>query len=177
MDFTVEKFANFGTNEDWVARLMMGMPEIIDHIPVSESKKKQIKDISFDIYTELGYAFESLNKIDTESSVLSLEKEYQNLYSSLWRAYKDRLQNMTQEIGYDIGFLFKKDDAFERESQLFFEQNKELPKEFRKILKIDRKLWQNGLNLTFQNCKLIQLKLCSKITGIIKFQVIRLKMN
>ena len=62
-------------------------------------------------------AFLSLRKIhqpDADAGMADNFKNYDDLYRYLVRALKDRTQAAAKAIGYDIGFLFQQDKAFEK---------------------------------------------------------------
>ncbi|MFC1656410.1 hypothetical protein ACFL14_00370 [Patescibacteria group bacterium] len=142
----MEKYADFDSKNPWVARLWINLPELLNQTEFNEINKQDIANSIHDICEQLSIAFESLQKIksDQNLTVLTKESAFQNAYSALWRAYSDRFQTTCQKIGYDIGFLFEKNLKFEKDSIEFIKQHPEIPDDFRKILKIDRKIWQNG---------------------------------
>jgi len=147
----IEKISDFGTSEPWVARIMFSIMDLVDHLPFEKYKKDEIKKWVLEISKELNAAYESLIKIEElevkdNAALYSKHSQYENLYSALWRAYKDRFQKACGGIGYDIGFLFEKDKIFEERSQEFIKDNPEIRDSFRKMLKIDRRIWQNGLS-------------------------------
>lgn len=151
LNHKIEKVSDFGTQEPWVARISFSLLNLVDHLPHSEHQKDKIKGWIFEISKELNSAYSDLlevEKLETIKDVALYTKnsKYQNLYLALWRAYKDRFQKACKEIGYDIGFLFGDNTKFEPKSIEFIKNNPEIPDGFRKMLKGDRKIWQNGLS-------------------------------
>lgn len=151
LNHKIEKISNFGTSEPWVARMTFSLLDLAEHLPYSKTQIDEVKKWLFEISKELNAAFEALLEVEKlekqkGSALYSKNAQYQNLYSALWRAYKDRFQKTCEHIGYDIGFLFEDDKKFERKSLEFIKNNSEIPDRFRKMLKIDRKIWQNGLS-------------------------------
>lgn len=147
----LEKVSDFGTQEPWVARISLSLLNLVDNLPFDEKHKNEIKKWIFEIFTELDSAYSELLEVqklegDSNVAINTKKAKYQNLYSSLWRAYKDRFQKACAAIGYDIGFLFKDDKNFEKESVYFVRNHPEIKERFRKMLKIDRRIWQNGLS-------------------------------
>lgn len=51
------------------------------------------------------------------------QDEYNELYGALWAAYKDRLQALLKEVGYDIGFMFQSPKEFEKNAAQFVEDH------------------------------------------------------
>jgi len=151
LNHKIEKISNFGTSEPWVARMTFSLIGLVENLPYSKTQIDEIKKWLFEISKELNAAFEALLEVEKlekqkDSALYSKNAQYQNLYSALWRAYKDRFQKTCEQIGYDIGFLFEDDGKFERKSLEFIKNNPEIPDRFRKMLKIDRRVWQNGLS-------------------------------
>lgn len=102
-------------------------------------------------FSELDSAYSELLEVkrlekDKNAAVNTKKSKYQNLYTSLWRAYKDRFQKACIAIGYNIGFLFKDNNNFEKEFLEFIKNHPEIKDRFRKMLKNDRRIWQNGLS-------------------------------
>lgn len=146
----IEKISNYGTEEPWVARIMFSLLHLVDQLTAPEYQKNEIKKWILEIAKELTAAFDSIKAIEKliqskDAALFTSQNHYKNAYTCLWRAYKDRFQKTCKAIGYDIGFLFKSDKDFEKESIEFIRNNPEIPDRFRKMLKIDRRVWQNGL--------------------------------
>lgn len=166
----LEKLADFGTSEPWVARIWLGLSELVSVLQLPERQKQNFREANNEIAEELSSAFIALGKIksleasDTKT-ILEIRKEYSDLYDHLWRSYKDRFQNTALVLGYDIGFLFKDDKKFEKESVEFTKNNPKIPDKFRKMLKIDRRIWQNGLS-TFRNDYIQHRKIGKEIEAL-----------
>lgn len=170
--FIVEKLSDFGTGEPWIARIMLGLPDLVDALMIPEDEKQSIKDLILECALELHHAFESLSKImeienDKNVAVLTKENQYQNIYSAIWRAYKDRMPKICKALGYDIdNFLFRKDEkSFLNASKEFLLANPSIDKEFIEMLGNDRKVWQNGLS-EFRNNYIEHNKIDKKVTEI-----------
>lgn len=143
----LEQVADFGSGEPFVARITIGIYELLDALEANETNKRSQIDALGEVSEELDYAFIALRKIQNKKRPLLVaerKKEYSNLYDHLWTAYKDRFQKLIDLIGFDIGFLFKNDRDFEKESTEYFHANK-LPEKLRQMMKHDRKIWQNAL--------------------------------
>jgi hypothetical protein len=130
-EFKVEKYADFGTGEPWVARIMMGLPRLVNAVPAFASRREAVQATLGEVYEALAMAFNDLREIrrlaeDENAPALDRIKAYENLYGHLWQAYKDRFQKLMGALGYDVGFLFQKDAAFETGAGKFLEQHPEL---------------------------------------------------
>jgi hypothetical protein len=153
--FKVKKLVNFGSSEPWVARTWMSFHDFIDKMGIKSKDKERIDFAFDDMFESLSLSFISLKKIydlnrDPNTPSLDLKKEYFDFYDKLWTAYKDRFQNAIKELGFDIGFLFKKDSEFYKEINTFFEKYNDLPIELKNIIIEDRNIWQNKLSV-FRN--------------------------
>jgi hypothetical protein len=130
-NFTVQKYASVGTKEPFTAAFL-GLTDLVDAaIFESAAKKVEIKNIIMEIYMDCMLpAFLALRKIhqpDAGAGMADNFKNYDDLYRYLVRALKDRTQAAAGAIGYDIGFLFQKDNAFEVGCKEFGQKYPELP--------------------------------------------------
>lgn len=147
----IEKVANFGSEEPFVARIAMGLPEILQ---ATEYKNKdEIKEAINEMFMNgLAPAFQSLQMLrDIESGkrerlLMDLRKEYFSFYGRIWAAYKDRMQEVARRLGYeDIGFLFVKDENFDGKAKEFFDKHPEVRHELLEYLMKNRSGWQNAV--------------------------------
>ncbi len=149
----VEKVANFGTEEPFVARLMMGLSGVIDATTFNPEKKSDIKEKIMGILVETLFpAFASLQEIrkmesgQRERLLVDVRKEYISFYNRIWAAYKDRMPEVARNLEYDIGFLFvKKDENFEVKAKVFFESHPEVRIELLEYLRKNRQVWQQAV--------------------------------
>lgn len=147
----VEKVANFGANEPFVARIVMGLPEILG--VTSYENQEEIKEAIMEMFMSgLAPAFLSLQTLreieggKRERLLMDIRKEYLSFYDRLWAAYKDRMQEVARRLGYkDIGFLFMKDGSFEVKAEEFFNEHSEVRRTLLKYLKDARSSWQNAV--------------------------------
>jgi len=151
-NFKVQKLADFGSSEPWVARIWMSFKEFIPRLNLEKVEKDKINDSFNDLFESLSLAFISLREIKENSKhpnipLLSLKRVYFDFYDKLWTAYKDRFQKAIKELGYDIGFLFMNDQSFNDGLKKFFEEYTDLPRDFKKIIIEDRLNWQNKLSV------------------------------
>jgi hypothetical protein len=133
--FEVKKYANVGTKEPFTAAFL-GLQDLVNATDLDLTKQTEVKNILMEIYMDcLVPAFISLRKIhkpDADAGMADDYKNYDDLYHYLVRALKNRTQAAAKAIGYDIGFLFQQDAAFEKGCQEFGQ--KYLAKACRKTL-------------------------------------------
>jgi hypothetical protein len=115
--FRIEHYANFGTEEPWVARLMLGLRELVYAVPAFGATRDDFVNELGEVFESLGMAFEELRglreRLAEGAPALDVERSYSSFYGYLWKAYKDRFQVAMRTLGLDIGFLFQKDSLFE----------------------------------------------------------------
>src|SRR5712692_9182054 len=120
-------FADVGTQEPFVARVALGLCEVLD--ATFYEKREKIRSAVFRLTTEcLMPAFLSLRELrkiagNPEVPMVTKIKNFDDMYKSLWTAYKDRMQSAARLMGYDIGFLFGKDSVFEDGCKDFLKAN------------------------------------------------------
>ena len=114
----IKHFANISGSEEFVAQLMMEMPELIDAGTIYEPERQKLKEAIAEICVEgLMPAFEHLKSIRTSTAQKLPELNRKQLYETftivLWRAYKDLMQTAAKMMEPEIGFLFQPDAKFE----------------------------------------------------------------
>jgi hypothetical protein len=147
----VEKIADFGSGEPFVARIVMGLPEILR--ATEYQNQEEIEEAIMEIFMNgLAPAFrsiQSLREIENgkrERLLMDLRKEYFAFYDRLWAAYKDRMQEVIRRLGYDdFGFLFSTDEDFEKKATAFFDKHPEVRRERLEFLRNHRSGWQNAV--------------------------------
>jgi hypothetical protein len=118
-EFKVEHYANFGTGEPWVARLVLGLQELVYAVPAFGATRDAFMNELGEVFESLGMAFEELRSLRKQASeggapALDVARSYASLYGYLWQAHKDRFQTAMKPLGLDIGFLFQSDVNFEK---------------------------------------------------------------
>lgn len=152
MGLDVRLYANYGTGEPWLARLAIGLPELIDACRLDNATREHAKSDLFLAVEAVGMAFEALREVeemaaDLNAPELPLGKAYANLYGHLWQARKDRWQKLAAALGYDVGFFFKNDAGFESGAAAFSSSYPRVDSAFVSIARQDRAIWQNALSL------------------------------
>jgi hypothetical protein len=154
--FRLQKVANFGTGEPWVARIQLGISEISMPAFSTPEAHKEFNDAWFTAGLKLGEAFGTLVELrritaNPETPTLDLSRSYNSFYSLLWAAYKDRWQIAMKLMGFDMGFLFVAQSKFESKFAEFAVAHPNLPIDAVKQMAIDdRQSWQNKLG-NFRN--------------------------
>lgn len=115
--FVVEHYADFGTSEPWVSRLMLGLREIVFVVPAFANSREDFMLEVGEVFEVLGMAFEKLRTLrryaTEDASVIDTTGAYEALYGHLWRAHHDRFPTAMSVLGLDIGSLYANDQKFE----------------------------------------------------------------
>lgn len=144
----VEHYADFGTGEPWVARLMLGLQEIVFAVPAFGETRDEFMNELGEVFESLGMAFDELRELRRREAggapALDIARSYVNLYGLLWQAHKDRFQKAMRALGVDIGFLFQKDESFEKGAATLVAANPKLS-ELTELMRHDRQEFQKAL--------------------------------
>lgn len=145
----VVKFADVGAGEPFVARIVMGLTEILDK---TDYKNKD------DIYAAIMEMFvnglmpafahlKDIRELEQKQDRLEIDvkKSYFAFYDRLWAAYKDRMQKVITVMGYDVKLLFCRQENFEKESKLFQDRYPKVTSHFHVFVKNNRNAWQDAV--------------------------------
>jgi hypothetical protein len=149
--FKLQKVADFGTSEPWLARIELGIPEVAKFTISERAAREAFPEIWHHVGMKLGEAFATLVTIrklssDPETTLIQLSKEYNSLYSLLWAAHKDRWQTAMKTIDFDFGFLFVADKNFENSFALFGKEHPTLDLVgLKQLATSERAGWQSQL--------------------------------
>jgi len=147
--FKVMPFADVGTQEPFLARLGPGLIDILN--ATTYLKRQEITEAIMKVSTDcIIPAFTSLRELrkiagDPAAPLLNKIKSFDDLCRYLWTAYKDRMQSAARIMGYDIGFLFQKDAAFEAGCESFLKANPKVRPALVEVMKHNRATWQTDL--------------------------------
>ncbi len=150
----IERYANFGTGEAWVSRVMLGLLTVLDATTVAN--RDEVKEGLGVVFEALAEAFNHLRSLRElvarpDTPATELRAAYSSFYVHLWRACKDRFQkSVPPALGYDIGFLWGNDRTFEAGAAKFLAAHPEVDAGLVEMLRNDRREWQNDLAL-FRN--------------------------
>lgn len=138
------KFANIGMKNPFVSRIIE-LTTLKNGVCSSNKQVVQNKIISC-LFEGLFPAYESLQDFieldkQQDAPIMSKHKRANDVISYLYIAFKDRLQAATEALGYDIGFLFQKDEPFQRGAIEFLTLHPRINKEFLNFLKDIRISW------------------------------------
>lgn len=113
----VEPYANFGSGEPWVARVLLQWQSVVNAVPAFAATRDVFHLAQAEVFESLGMAFQVLRKLrmreESAAPVLELAESYASLYGHLWQAYKDRFQRALGALGVDFGFFWDNDSKFE----------------------------------------------------------------
>jgi hypothetical protein len=116
-EFKVEPYANFGSGEPWVARVLLQWQSVVNAVPAFGATRDRFHLAEGEVFETLGMAFQVLRKLREQvagnAPGLELAESYASLYGYLWSAYKDRFQKAIRILGPDLGFFWDKDSKFE----------------------------------------------------------------
>jgi hypothetical protein len=62
-EFKVERYANFGTAEPWVPRLVLGLQELVYAVPAFGATHDEFMNELGEVFESLGMAFEELRSL------------------------------------------------------------------------------------------------------------------
>jgi hypothetical protein len=138
--FVVQKLADEGASSPYIARIFIGMLHLRDQIYPDPLKRNTFDEPYDYVTTALSSARESAQKlaqiwnghqeevasgkivkIDSggnihiqESVDKNLRSEIETFLNAATRCLKTGMQNIARELGMNIGFMFQKNDSFER---------------------------------------------------------------
>lgn len=153
--FRVALMSDVGAGEPFVSRIALGLSDVLNAMFVQnnedESKAQVVKEELQNLVLEcLIPAFLSLRElrqsVGKEVPILTRLKHFNDMYRTLWTAYKDRMQTIVKMLGFNIGFLFENDQKFDKGCAQFLADNPRIHPEFHDTLKWDRDTWQNRLS-------------------------------
>lgn len=149
---TVQQITDFGTSEPFVARISLGLSDLLNGIDINQKQKKEMQDLIFDTFQELSNAFIALQEIraiETEKKqklLLNQRKGYLDVYGYCWASYKDRMPKILRVLGFNLAFLFGNDKTYNRGSNKFKKLHPKIGDEFIIMVLNDRKTWQNTVS-------------------------------
>jgi hypothetical protein len=150
----IELYANFGTGEVWVSRVMLGLLAVVDASTVpNRDEVKEAIGLVFEALTAAFNDLRTLRELTSRGDTPATESAaaYSGFYVHLWRAYKDRFQkSVPPALGYDIGFLWGADKTFDAGATAFAAAHPEVDARLIEMMRNDRREWQNDLAL-FRN--------------------------
>jgi hypothetical protein len=146
----VRHFANISGSEEFVAQLVMEMPELVDASMIFGRERERLKEAILAISIDgLMPAFEDLKKIRASVGQAIPELNRRELYktftAALWRSFKELMQAAAKLMEPDIGFLFQDDAKFEKGLSTWAGKRPVVAEEFSLYLRTQRTTWQNEL--------------------------------
>lgn len=149
-EWDVVHYATMGTSEEFIEFFSGELLELVDASNIHGADRDKLKGSILTILTEgLMPAFEHLRKIRLSAiSVvpeLNRKQHYEDFARVLWHAYKDLMPKAVLLLGFDMGFLFQRSEAFERGINEFTTKHRSLIMDVPELLKRQREGWQQGL--------------------------------
>src|SRR5262249_28000974 len=153
--FRVTLMSDVGSGEPFVSRIALELSDVLNAMFVQnnedEVRAKQAKEELQNLVLEcLIPAFLSLRElrqsVGKQVPILTALKHFNDMYRTLWTAYKDRMQTIVKMLGFNIGFLFENDQKFEKGCAQFLADNPRIHPKFHDMLKRDRDSWQNRMS-------------------------------
>ena len=161
----LRQIADFGTSEPWVARIEMTMLEFLslirvvprgqdtaateDQMAAYKQKQEKAKGQVMALAEELGQAFIDLRRLRVAGGAFSTQletvKAYRDLYEHLWVSYKDRFQKLMQTLGFDVGFIFQKDEKLDQLAAVFLAAHPGVDPELIDRIREDKVGWHLAL--------------------------------
>jgi len=148
---SMKLFSDVGMGEVFMSRLFHFQDHILNGLMGLKTKKEIQDDLFSVIFDGLEPAFRSLRDLRkkwNDEKIPEKEKRQlaENVYSYLVIAIKDRFREVAKSFGYDIGFLFQKEEAFVVGCKEFLVRHSQIDQKFIETIKADR----NWLNLLVQ---------------------------
>jgi len=145
------QFTDGGASEEFVEFFTGELVELLEASAVYGNEREAVKDaINTTLVEGLMRSFEHLRRIRQSVSVRIPELRRLQLYEDfareLWHAYKDLMPKVALLLGFDIGFQFQKDAAFEKGLAEFNGKYPSLILDIPGVLKRQRVNWQQGLS-------------------------------
>jgi len=144
-DFQVEHLADFGSSEPWVARVMLGLGDIIAATPLNG--RDDVREALGEVFYALSDAFNDLRRlrdlVARGAPRSELDAAFSSFYVHLWRAYKDRFQKFVRALGFDLGFLWMKAKEFNAIAPKFLAKHPDVDATFIEMLIDERMSWQD----------------------------------
>jgi len=154
-EWKVIRFANVGTSEEFIETFTGEFLELVDASLIFGAKRDAVKNAIMTVVTEgLMPAFEHLRNIRLSVTnpipELNRRQLYEDFARVLWHAYRHLFPEAVLLLGFDIGFLYKKDAEFEKGLADFVSKSPSLVLDVPELLRRQRTNWQQGLS-SFRN--------------------------
>lgn len=151
----VKLFSDIGAGEPFVSRLFIGLREVLDAMQVTNADemkktkeaKEQLGCLMIDCLMPAFVSLRELRKSDGDDKApeLTKTKHFNDMYGSLWAAYRDRTEKVAKLLGFNIAFLYDNDKKFGEGCTKFAADHPKVDANFCKLLKWHRDNWQSEL--------------------------------
>lgn len=131
--------------------------DLVKSSAIDNEDRQELSDAIMVMVTE-GFlpAYEDLRNIRTYENdrripVLNRKKHYDDFARALWHGYKDLMPKVVNLLGYNIGFMFQRDENFQAGLEAFVTENRgNVLLDVAEFLSRQRDGWQKELK-TFRN--------------------------
>lgn len=151
----IKLFSDIGVGEPFMSRLFIELPELLNSMQVinaaeikkRDEAKEHLGCLMIDCLIPAFISLRELRKIFDDSKVpeLTKTKHFNDMYGSLWTAYKDRLEKVAKLLDFNIAFLYDNDKKFTEGCKTFASDHPLVDTNFCSLLKWHRDNWQNEL--------------------------------
>jgi hypothetical protein len=153
-DWKPVHFANVGTDEVFI-REMLEVVELLKGTMIEGQQREEATGAMGTIMTDgLIPTFMELQSIrESQTKTLPVVGKlqlYEDFARKLWKSYKDLTQRAAKAMGFETGFLYQEDKAFEEGLGKFRADWPTLQPGFEKFVRDNRKEWQMELR-AFRN--------------------------
>jgi hypothetical protein len=148
--FTIKRYADVSTQEPFVARIGLGLSDVLDGTELPNKQEIKEELMSGVLFGSLVPAFGSLKELRaltgrSDVAEITQIKNFDDMYRHLWAAYKDRMQKVMALMGFDIGFAFTDEKSFVRGCEQFRAKHPGVDAALLDMLAVDRATWQSQL--------------------------------
>ncbi len=151
INWKITHFANISGSEEFIAQLVMEMPELVDASMIYGEERDKLKEAILIVSMEgLMPAFEHLKKIRASVGLkmpeLNRRQLFEDFQGRLWHEYKDLMQKAAKRMEPEIGFRFQQKDAQFEAGLLAWEKKRpKLAQAVAPYLRKQRSDWQEDL--------------------------------
>jgi hypothetical protein len=150
INWKITHFANISGSEEFVAQLVMELPELVDASTIYGKERDRLREAILVISMEgLMPAFEHLKKIRASVGQklpeLNRKQLFEDFERVLWHAYKDLTQKAAKLMEPEIGFLFQNGKEFEKGLLAWEKKRPKLAPTIAPYFRKQRADWQNAL--------------------------------
>ena len=123
----LKEVSRWGPDDPYIPKPHQLAKAITEHLDIDDITKDEVDFFADRLMDKIGSAlmyYQLIMADDFEGRNTSQKRTiYEGLYAHLWSFYKGRVQNYLNKMGWDVGFLFCKEENFEKQSSKFIQKN------------------------------------------------------